>query len=228
MGDDRIFESAALRALDASAASGAGYADIRFEQGRAERIEVRNGVVAALTDATSAVRQAAAVAMFHFLDLERSTSAYNVQLTEEAQLELVERIREGKDRPKWLTDLLPLLDVQLKAAEPEERLQAALVLTVVAQEERTWPILVASANARGGSAAQSDPTTVTQMLRFVAGLFDRLLPALQLFKPTQITDAPVPFGDMVVYSGQVMLYALLYTGIVLLFGLVLFEDRDLA
>jgi hypothetical protein len=90
------------------------------------------------------------------------------------------------------------------------------------------PILVASANARGGSAAQSDPTTVTQMLRFVAGLFDRLLPALQLFKPTQITDAPVPFGDMVVYSGQVMLYALLYTGIVLLFGLVLFEDRDLA
>lgn len=53
MGDDFGFESAALRALDASAACGAGYADIRFEQGRAERIEVRNGVVAALTDATS-------------------------------------------------------------------------------------------------------------------------------------------------------------------------------
>src|SRR5207249_3450003 len=31
-----------------------------------------------------------------------------------------------------------------------------------------------------------------------------------------------------VYAGQVTLYSLLYTGIVLLFGLVLFEDRDLA
>jgi ABC-2 family transporter len=89
------------------------------------------------------------------------------------------------------------------------------------------PILVASVN-RTGPGTEGEATTVTQMLRFVAGLFDRVLPALQLFKPTQITDAPVPFGDMAVYAGQVMLYALLYTGIVLLFGLVLFEDRDLA
>jgi hypothetical protein len=89
------------------------------------------------------------------------------------------------------------------------------------------PILVASANARGG-AGEGEATTVTRMLSFVAGLFDRVLPALQLFKPTQITDAPVPFGDMIAYSGQVILYALLYTAIVLLFGLVLFEDRDLA
>jgi hypothetical protein len=88
------------------------------------------------------------------------------------------------------------------------------------------PILLASAGTgpRGGQAESG----VTQMLLFVAQLFDRVLPGLQLFKPTQITDAPVPLGDMAFYSGEVMLYALMYTVIVLLFGLVLFEDRDLA
>jgi ABC-2 family transporter protein len=89
------------------------------------------------------------------------------------------------------------------------------------------PILKASTDSRGRLGAEGDPT-VTRMLQFVASVFDRVLPALQLFKPTQITDAPVPFGEMTVYAGQVMLYALLYTAIVLLFGLVLFEDRDLA
>jgi ABC-2 family transporter protein len=87
------------------------------------------------------------------------------------------------------------------------------------------PILVASANNRSEGTGTS---YVTPMLKFVAGLFDRVLPALQLFKPTQITDAPVPLGDMAVYTAQVTIYALLYTVIVLLFGLVLFEDRDLA
>jgi len=89
------------------------------------------------------------------------------------------------------------------------------------------PILVASVKYR----QQGDPdggSTVTAMLKFVAQLFDRVLPALQLFKPTQITDAPASLGDMAFYSAEVMLYALLYTVIVLLFGLVLFEDRDLA
>jgi hypothetical protein len=33
---------------------------------------------------------------------------------------------------------------------------------------------------------------------------------------------------MASYSGQVALYALMYVALVLLFGLVLFEDRDLA
>jgi hypothetical protein len=89
------------------------------------------------------------------------------------------------------------------------------------------PILLASASTRARADA-GGASTVTSMLKFVAQLFDRVLPGLQLFKPTQITDAPVPLGDMAVYAGQVTLYSLLYTGIVLLFGLVLFEDRDLA
>jgi TldD protein len=47
------FEAAAARALDTASARGADYADARFEVERAERIEVRNGVVASLSDATS-------------------------------------------------------------------------------------------------------------------------------------------------------------------------------
>ncbi|MGH7737608.1 MAG: TldD/PmbA family protein [Candidatus Tyrphobacter sp.] len=44
---------AAARILDTAAARGAQFADVRFETSRSERIEVRNGVVAALADATS-------------------------------------------------------------------------------------------------------------------------------------------------------------------------------
>ena len=47
------FEELALRALDVSTARGAAYADVRFEVDRSERIEVRNGVVATLADASS-------------------------------------------------------------------------------------------------------------------------------------------------------------------------------
>ena len=47
------FDAHANRALDTASSRGADYADIRFENSRAERIEVRNGVVATLSDATS-------------------------------------------------------------------------------------------------------------------------------------------------------------------------------
>ncbi|HEY5350267.1 MAG TPA: TldD/PmbA family protein, partial [Candidatus Lustribacter sp.] len=47
------FEAFARRALDTASLRGAQYADIRFENARSERIEVRNGVVASLADARS-------------------------------------------------------------------------------------------------------------------------------------------------------------------------------
>ncbi len=47
------YDHAAARALDTAVAQGAEYADVRFEVARTERIEVRNGVVAALADSTS-------------------------------------------------------------------------------------------------------------------------------------------------------------------------------
>jgi TldD protein len=48
--DEFTFDSAAQRALDTAQARGATYADVRFEDGRSERIEVRNGVVVTLSD----------------------------------------------------------------------------------------------------------------------------------------------------------------------------------
>ena len=47
------FDSPAARALDTALSRGAAYADVRFEDVRSERIEVRNGVVASLADSRS-------------------------------------------------------------------------------------------------------------------------------------------------------------------------------
>jgi TldD protein len=47
------FDALAARALDTARALGATYVDVRFDDGRSERIEVRNGIVATLADATS-------------------------------------------------------------------------------------------------------------------------------------------------------------------------------
>lgn len=47
------FDGPAARVLDTASAKGAQYADIRFEIARTERIEVRNGALATLSDATS-------------------------------------------------------------------------------------------------------------------------------------------------------------------------------
>ena len=47
------FDALAARALDTARARGAAYADVRFDDARTERAEVRNGRVAALTDETS-------------------------------------------------------------------------------------------------------------------------------------------------------------------------------
>lgn len=44
------FDDLAARALDTARARGATYADIRFDEGRTERIEIRNGAVATLAD----------------------------------------------------------------------------------------------------------------------------------------------------------------------------------
>ena len=73
-------------------------------------------------------------------------------------------------------------------------------------------------------------SVVGQMLSFVAQVFDTLLPGLDFFRVDQVlvTDAPPDPGPFAVYVVSVLFYALLYTTIVILFGLVLFEDRDLA
>lgn len=72
--------------------------------------------------------------------------------------------------------------------------------------------------------------TVGQMLVFMAQLFEVLLPGLELLGvgTAIVSDAPPEPIAYLWYVGSVVLYALVYTAIALLFGLILFEDRDLA
>ncbi len=77
-------------------------------------------------------------------------------------------------------------------------------------------------------------TEVTQsgyrLVFFMAQLFDTLLPGLDVFDvgSAVIRDVPLPPGPYALYTLNVALYAVTYTAIALLFGLILFEDRDLA
>jgi ABC-type transport system involved in multi-copper enzyme maturation permease subunit len=83
------------------------------------------------------------------------------------------------------------------------------------------PILIAVSRGRGGAF---------RLVEFMAQVFDTVLPGLEHFSlgAVIVRDAPLPAGQFALYTGEVTLYALLYTAIALLFGLILFEDRDLA
>jgi ABC-type transport system involved in multi-copper enzyme maturation permease subunit len=68
------------------------------------------------------------------------------------------------------------------------------------------------------------------LVRFMAQLSDTVLPGLDFFNLSVsiARDSPVPPGEFAVYVLSVTLYAVMYTAVALLFGLILFEDRDLA
>jgi ABC-type transport system involved in multi-copper enzyme maturation permease subunit len=68
------------------------------------------------------------------------------------------------------------------------------------------------------------------LVQFVAKLFNSLLPGLDYLKIGNAIVLPTPPDpkDFTIYVASVTLYALIYTAIALLFGLILFEDRDLA
>ena len=69
-----------------------------------------------------------------------------------------------------------------------------------------------------------------RLVYFMAQLFDTVFPGLDLFDvgSAVVRDVPLPAGAYALYTLNVTLYALTYTTIALLFGLILFEDRDLA
>jgi ABC-type transport system involved in multi-copper enzyme maturation permease subunit len=76
-------------------------------------------------------------------------------------------------------------------------------------------------------------TEVSQGIRlvhFFAQLFELLLPALAVFDVSSaiIREAPLDPNRYAIYAFNVVLYAILYTAIALLVGLILFEDRDVA
>jgi ABC-type transport system involved in multi-copper enzyme maturation permease subunit len=69
-----------------------------------------------------------------------------------------------------------------------------------------------------------------RLISFLAQVFDTVLPGLDLFdlSTAVVRDAPLPPSLFSLYTLEVSLYAVMYTTIALLFGLILFEDRDLA
>jgi hypothetical protein len=78
--------------------------------------------------------------------------------------------------------------------------------------------------------ARHPDSTVSQLLAFVAQVLDTLMPNLDTFRidPTLLGETPPDPLPFTKYISSVSLYGVLYTGIALLFGLILFEDRDLA
>jgi ABC-type transport system involved in multi-copper enzyme maturation permease subunit len=69
-----------------------------------------------------------------------------------------------------------------------------------------------------------------QLVRFIAQLFNAVFPSLDSFDmgPAIIRDTPLSTISFLGFVATVFVYALIYTAISLLAGLILFEDRDLA
>jgi ABC-type transport system involved in multi-copper enzyme maturation permease subunit len=86
------------------------------------------------------------------------------------------------------------------------------------------PVLVFIGRKLQKTNGPNDP--VAQLVSFTAGVFDTVLPDLDAFRigPALALEAAVPMA----YVGSVLFYGVLYTLILVLFGLILFEDRDLA
>ena len=76
----------------------------------------------------------------------------------------------------------------------------------------------------------SNGGTASVVVGFLAKTFDVLLPALEYFHlgPAIIRDTPLDLLEYIYYSLKVFGYAGLYTAIVMVIGLLLFEDRDVA
>jgi hypothetical protein len=68
------------------------------------------------------------------------------------------------------------------------------------------------------------------LVKFMANVFDVLMPGLEHFDMSGavVRDTPLPPGEFALYTANVTLYAVTYAVIALLFGLILFEDKDLA
>jgi hypothetical protein len=79
------------------------------------------------------------------------------------------------------------------------------------------------------TAKYKGQNTGAALVSFLANVFNVFLPALEYFNlgPAVIRDTPLDLLPFAGYSLTVFGYSLLYTAIVLVVGLLLFEDRDL-
>jgi ABC-type transport system involved in multi-copper enzyme maturation permease subunit len=80
------------------------------------------------------------------------------------------------------------------------------------------------------SRPENENIPAMQLVRFIAQLFNAVFPSLDAFDmgPAIIRDTPLSTVSFAGFVGTVLLYALIYTAVAILVGLVLFEDRDLA
>jgi hypothetical protein len=78
--------------------------------------------------------------------------------------------------------------------------------------------------------AKNSPPGVRPLVSFMAQLFDTILPGFDFFNigPALTKESLPAAGPFAMYIASVTGYALVYTTIALLIGLILFEDRDLA
>jgi len=86
------------------------------------------------------------------------------------------------------------------------------------------PVLVMSTS---GTAQQSD---ALKLVNFIAQLINAVFPGLEYFDmgPAIIRDNPLDIKDFARYVLTVSGYAVIYSAIAIIVGLLLFEDRDLA
>jgi HEAT repeat protein len=128
---------------------------------------------AALQDRSGKVRRAAAQALFRYLNILRSSQG--TRGVPEDPDTWLEHFGAGKGRSEWLTALLPLVRPLLDAQDPEERLDGALVLLALAQDEQALPLLLAAAKAQPSLQAKAAEALPWVPWPQRLGLFNALL-----------------------------------------------------
>jgi hypothetical protein len=80
------------------------------------------------------------------------------------------------------------------------------------------------------AARRNQGETVGKLLSFASQAFDIFMPRLDLFSlgPALVLDRSLTEPDFLKYTAEVFGFSVIFTGVALLVGLVLFEDRDLA
>jgi HEAT repeat protein len=107
-------------------------------------------VVAALSDADSRVRAAAATGIYTLLDRTRRAARQTIgerDKEEGAWDRWLKAFRDGKDRPAGTQKTVPLLEKMLSAESPEERAAAATALAALGKTDRAVGALLEAASA---------------------------------------------------------------------------------
>ena len=125
----------------------------------------------------------------------------------------------------WLVSVLVALAVALATRVPMV-VNLCVILSVYFLANLSPVLVTIGQKAKDAK----DAGAVAQVLAFTSQLFDTLLPGLSYFRvgPAVVSDTPLPIGQFWAYVGAASVYGLMYTCILLLLGLILFEDRDLA